>query len=282
MNSKKIVDAIGMLDDKMITDAREPKINRFSTAVKVVAAVLAVLLIPTVVIFGGGQLLGRLGADAADPKYRYAFTQEALMGICKQTMYSKSADDGLMCISANPPEICYADSEKVIFITFEGIYVYNYKEECLEYTVSLDEIGVPYFSQGDRSTYISISESGDYALLTSSENMSSVDRILEYRILNLKNCDIDVPGENETHNFNAFKTEANYYRNANNTLGIFEPDDFVSDRMARFENTDFFVMIDTDETEGALIGFAELVIVNTDGSFTTQRIFDEVSENFAQ
>lgn len=282
MNSEKIVDAIGMLDDKMIADAREPKIKRFPTAVKVVAAVLAVLLIPTAVIFGGGQLLGRIGSDAADPKYRYAFTQEALTGICKQTMYSKYATDGTMCISANPPEICYADSEKVIFITFEGIYVYNYIEECLEYTVSLDKIGVPYFSQGDKSTYISISEDGGYALLTSSENMSSVDRVLEYRILNLKNCDIDVLGKNEIPAFDSFKTEANSYRNANNTLDIFGPDDFVSDRMARFENTDFFVMIDTDESEGALIGFTELVIVNEDGSFTTQRVFDEVSASFAE
>ncbi len=285
MNNEKLVDAIGLLDDNMISDARNPKIKRYPTAIKVIAAVLAVLLIPTFVIFGAGKILGNLGADAADPKYRYAFTEQALADICQQSMYTTVLTTNPpvgATIGANPPEILYADDEKVVFLTYEGVYVYYYIDEQLDTTFSFEKIGVPNAGQGDKATHVSVSGDGKYLLLASSENMSAESGILEYRIINLKNADMDVLGKNVIPDFDVFYTEQNIYGSADNNSGFMDAEDFVGTRMASVGDRDFFVMVDTDENLGAVIGNTELVIVNSDGSFSTRRVFGGIFEEYRE
>ncbi len=285
MNSDKLVDAIGLLDDNMINNARNPKIKRYPVVIKVIAAVLTVLLVPAVVIFGAGKILGNLGADAADPKYRYAFSEQALASICQQSMYTAVLTTNPpvgVTIGANPPEILYADEEKVVFLTYEGVYVYYYIEERLDTTFSFEKIGVPNAGQGDKATHVSISKDGKYMLLTSSENMSDAYRKYERRIINLKNADMEVLDKTKTPDFDVFATEESIYNPAESDFEFMDEKDFVGTRMASIGDTDFFVMVDTDENFGAVIGNTELVIVNSDGSFSTQRVFGGIFEAYRE
>lgn len=281
MNNEKLVDAIGLLDDEMIIDARNPKIRRYPTAVKAVAAVLAVLLVSAGVVFGAGKILGNLGADAADPKYRYAFTEEALAGICRQSMYSvaTTSDPPVgATIGAAPPEILYADEKKVVFLTYEGVYVYDYIAEQLDTSFSFEKIGVPNSCQGDKTTRVSVSKDGKYMLLTSSENMSSPDRKLEYRIVRLQTADIDILGKNETPDFDAYVTEKNIYLYNEPDYDFIDANDFAGSKMASVGDRDFFVMVNSDY--GAVIGNTELVIVNSDGTFTSRKVFAKIFEEY--
>lgn len=283
MNNEKLVDAIGLLDDEMINDARNPKIRQYPVAIKVIAAVLAVLLVPAFVIFGAGKILGNLGADAADPKYRYAFTEEALAGICRQSMYTTvmTSDPPVgATIGANPPEILYADEGKVVFLTYEGVYVYYYTEERLDTSFSFEKIGVPNSGQGDKSTNVSISKDGKYMLLASSENMSSPDRKLEYRIIRLQTADMKILRKNEVPDFDAFDTVENTYNTHENDFEFIDAKDFVGSRMARVGDRNFFVRVKADYN--AVIGNTELVIVNSDGTFTTRKVFAEIFEEYTE
>lgn len=285
MNNEKLVDAIGLLDDKMISDARNPKIKTYPTAIKVIAAVLAVLLIPTFVIFGVGKILGNLGADAADPKYRYAFTEQALADICQQSMYTTVLTTNPpvgATIGANPPEILYADDEKVVFLTYEGVYVYYYIDEQLDTTFSFEKIGVPNAGQGDKATHVSVSKDGKYLLLASSENMSSPDRKLEYRIIRLQTADMHIADKKEVSDFYIFDTVENTYNTHEGDFEFIDAKDFAGLRMASVGDRDFFVMVDTDENLGAVIGNTELVIVNSDGSFSTRRVFGGIFEEYRE
>lgn len=289
MNNQKLVDAIGLLDDEMIVNARTPKVSRFPVAAKVIAAVLAIILVPTIVIFGGGYLFGNIGADTASPEFKYAFTDEALMKACEQSLFSIcfTTDPPVYAsIGANPPEIRFADSDRVIFTTDTGIFVYNYNTRELEKTYSLELIGIPDFAQGDVATHISVDESGDYALLTSSENMSSVDRALEYRILDFTKGTVKKIDRSQIpEDFKVFETKNNIYipkSDSDPDFKYYSPNDFVGSQMASVEDRDFIVLVDTNEDFEAIIGYTELVIINSDGTFSTQRVFDDVLEKFAE
>ncbi len=287
MNNQKLVDAIGLLDDNMILDAHNGKPKK-TLILKAVAAVLAIILVPTIVIFSGGYIFGHIGSDVSDPTLKYAFTQEALMDICQQHIGSISATSDppeYVSVGANPPEIHYADEEKIVFTTLEGVFVYNYNTLQIEKNYSLEKIGIPFFAQGDRATCISVDESGDYALLTSSENMSSVDRALEYRILDFNSGKADKIKNSEIpENFKAFKVEENIYKPKNDSdfsFELYESKDFPSSQMVSFGDKDFFLVIDIQEDTmyNALLGCAEVVIVDSKGSFITKKLFSDFSKS---
>ena len=288
MNNQKLVDAIGLLDDEMIVNARNAKIKRYPLAVKIAAAVIAVLLVPAAVIFGGGYIFGHIGSSACDPALKYAFTEEALMEICQQPMGSvcmTSNPPVYFSVSAMPPEIHYVDKDKIVFTTLEGVFVYNYNTLQIEKSFSLDKIGIPHFSQGDVATDISVDVSGDYALLTSSENMSSADRELEYRILDFISGKVEkIESSQIPENFKAFKTEENIYKPLSDSeleFEFYEAKDFPSSQMVSLGDKDFFLVIDVGESEAfnALLGYAEVIIVNPDKSFTSKSLFTDFSES---
>ncbi len=263
MNNEKLIDAIGMIDDNFIVAAKKSK-SHSSLYTSIIAAILVISLIP-VGMFGGMMLFGSLRANTADPRFQYSFKDEEMKALSKQSLSVENNPSAIFdpdamggTIGTVPVEIHYADNNRIIFTTYNGVFVhYRSAHNYIESSYSVEKMELPGFNQGDITTQIEVDKSGEYALLISSENMSQAGADISYHILNFstgKLTEIDKTQTPET--FEAFELTKNSY--------IKNYDDILSSNMASYidENgnkTDCYISVSRDEEKGYIIGNAELI-----------------------
>ena len=280
MNNEKLIDAIGLIDDKLIADAKKIKVHP-SLYKKVIAAVLIVAIIP-VAIFGGLHLFGRfLLAGSCDPSLKYSFKTIEILTLCETSFnFDGNSAAGATpnslnnSIGANPIEIHYADDMRMIFTTQNGIFehVRLADYEYIESSYNLEKIGLPGFNQGDKTTIIQVDKNGDYAILISSDSMSQANTERCYKMLDFVTGELTEINSNEIPDtFVPFKLSPNSY--------IVKHDDWLSSNMAECtaendKNLQCFIKVSKDEEKGYVIGNAELVEKHEDGSSKTYRLFD--------
>ena len=295
MSSEKLVDAIGLLDDKMIYDAKFKVVRKNHSLVKTVAAVLAFILIPASLITGGFYLFGHIGTDCCQADYSYK--NDKLLKICRIDV-AAFTNNNIPSTDIDKNElygqfgtgvygVVYADDEKVVFTTRKGIFVYNYQTKRIVNNFDLDKMSAYGFNQGDEATHISVDISGDYAVLESSANFSSINKRSSYRLVNLKTGTVDlIEKEDIPDDFTAFETKAmSYCPKGDSDTDFNLPYAWCGDIMASYtnENKDeinFYTNIEPDENGSVIIGNTELVIVYPDNSFTTQRVFADMFPEF--
>ena len=295
MSSEKLVDAIGLLDDKMIYDARFSNVRKNHLFLKITAAVLVLLIIPASMLAGDFFLSGHIGIECCQADYSYK--NDKLLKICRidvaavtnNNTPSTDIDKNELYgqVGTGIYGVVYADDEKVVFTTRKGIFVYNYQTERIVKNFDLDEMGAYGFNQGDEATYISVDISGDYAVLESSDNISGIDKSSSYRLVNLKTGTVDlIEKEDIPDNFTAFETKVMSYC----PKGDFDKDfnlpyAWCGDIMASYTNENgeqinFYTNIEPDENGCVIVGNTELVIAYPDNSFTTQRVFADMFPEF--
>jgi hypothetical protein len=296
----KLIDAIGMIDDEMLYEAEFSGAKRYPNLLRnLAAAVLILLILPSAVC--GFQWIKKLSANAPDPAFRYAYHGDKLLMICRLDMNAtdlqnqKNISDDYDCrelrahVGAGIFGVEYADSEKVVITTGKGIFVYNYKSDYMINYYDLDEIGVPGFNQGDCASSISVDKSGEYCVMQSCDTWTSPE--IEYRLIELSRGEIRKISEEELpESFEPVETEEiDLYSNENKSL----PNTFSGSVSASYtdekgEKYIFYTNIDSDtknlEKEGkrALVGNTDLVIVKPDKTYTQQRIFGCMYEEFAK
>lgn len=281
MSNEKLIDAIGMLDDEMIYEAKFGKVKHFPHIAKVIAAALIIMIIPMAVI-GAFNMLGHMGTDGVYPNTKYSFRNEKLMKICNINITYESYEptpDLKLTMQYIGSEICgveYADDEKVVFTSRTGIFVYNYKSDNIVYTFDLEKIGVPAFNQGDDSySILQVDKSGRYAILKSTDNSGN-----KYHYINLLNGEVKDIAENDIpEDMESIETqEMTYYpeSDSDDSFNYYSPKAHTSSYMANYHNCNFFMCIEPDNKGKLLVGNMELLIVKPDGSFTTQRVFADM------
>ncbi len=278
MNNEKLIDAIGMLDDKLIVDAKKEHF-RISFYIKAIAAVLIIALIP-VAVLAGMQFFGRhLYTDSSDPKYKYAFNTSEYKALCEQSLIVDSNPNVVIdpytlggTIGSVPIEICYADSNRIVFTTYNGIFVhYRNEHDYIESSYSIKKMDLPGFNQGDKTTIIKVHKNGEYALLMSSQNMSQVGADICYNILDFTTGKLTEIDKDETPKaFEAFELSKNSF--------IKNHDDLLSSHMASYENsngdkTDCYISVPKNDEKGYIIGNAQLVEIDKNKNAKTYDLF---------
>lgn len=297
MNNEKLIDAIGLIDDKMIADAKLGRIKKHRYLIPAIAAVLVVLIIPSF-IFGAGYLFGHLGAGGVpDPMLRYSYDSNKLLSICRINL---KATDNKNKKAVSPDYnykelrshvgagifgVEYADEEKVVITTGKGIFIYNYKQDYTIINFDLDKIGVPGFNQGDSASYIRVDKSGRYCVMDSSDGWGIKDSVIEHRIIDFENGTVRLINEDDIpEDFEPFKTiQIDLYSKKNKEL----PHGFPGDVAASYTKSDgekqiFYTNIEADSGAETLVGKTDLVIVSPDKSYTTQRIFANLYDEFSK
>lgn len=186
----KLVDAVGLLDDAIITHAKFSRTyaRRFITGVA--AAALAVLLIPLGTLFflatrPAGAPAPNGGAPRLLSKEECAFPQAELRRYVNQSV--NLSPDATMpgsyyeqSYGANLPEIAYADLERVVFRHGNGVFVYSTKAHEITATYDLEKLGLPPFMQGSVSSWLYVDDLGLYAYLGSFDDDGMNDAV--YRL----------------------------------------------------------------------------------------------------
>ena len=278
MNNEKLIDAIGMLDEKLIVEARKKHFH-VSFYKKAIVAVLIIALIP-VAVFTGMQYFGRhMYADSSDPKYKYAFDTAEYKALCEQSLIVDSNPNVVIdpytmgsSIGSVPIEICYADSNRIVFTTYNGIFVhYRNEHNYIECSYSMKKMNLPGFNQGDKTTFIKVDKTGEYALLMSSQNMSQVGADISYNILDFATGKLTEIDKDETpKNFEAFELSKNSF--------VKNFDDVLSTHMASYENSngekiDCYISVPKDDKKGYIIGNAQLVEIDNSNNGKTYDLF---------
>lgn len=280
MNNEKLVDAIGLIDDKMIYDSKKTHRSYPLFLKRTIAALLIITLIP-VALFGGLHLFGRfMFANSSDPAFKYSFKTTEILSIC-ETSFNVEGNSTVGInpnsinnkLGANPIEIRYADDMRIIFTTQNGIFEYvrlgGY--EYIESSYSLEKMKLPDFNQGDKTTIIQVDKNGDYAILISSENMSQANAERSYKMLNFVTGELTEINKTEIpETFVPFELTSNTY--------IAKYNDWLSSNMATCtaENGDkleCFIKVTKSEDKGYIIGNAELVEVNENGTHKIYKLF---------
>lgn len=282
MNNEKLVDAIGMIDDKLIAQAKAPK-PKTNTIRRVIAAVLIIALIPvgmSAALFGGMFIFGGdLKADSCAPMYRYELEDTEIQALCKQQIISddnKFADGAPENLSDSVGsvaiEIHYADENRVVFTAYNGIFVhYRSAHDYIELSFSTDKMGIPGFNQGDKTTFIEVDENGEHALLKSSNNMSQVGAKITYHLLNLSTGELSEISKDEIpESFRKFELSKNSY--------VKNHDDLLSSKMASYTDEngvkhDCYISVSPDDENGYIIGNAELIEVSENEESRTFDLF---------
>ena len=297
MNNEKLIDAIGLLDDKMIADARIGRIKKHRYLLPAIAAVLIVLIIPSF-IFGAGYLFGHIGAGGVpDPMFRYSYDSNKLLSICRINLKATDSKNKKAVspdynykelrsdVGAGIFGVEYADEEKVVITTGKGIFVYNYKLDITTINFDLDKIGVPGFNQGDSASFIKVDKSGKYCVMDSSNGWGIKDSAIEHRIIDFETGTVRLINEDEIpKNFEPFETiEIDLYSKKNKEL----PHGFSGEVAASYTKSNgekqiFYTNIKADSSSEALVGKTDLVIVAPDKSYTTQRIFANLYDEFIE
>lgn len=291
MNNEKLVDAIGMLDDKLIAQAKAPK-PRTNTIRRIIAAVLIVALIPvgmSAALFGGMFMFGtKLEADSAAPMYRYELEDSEILALNEQPVISEnykysgdssgssdiygSIDNTSDSVGSVAIEIHYADENRVIFTAYNAIFVhYRSAHDYIELSFSTEKMGIPGFNQGDKTTFIEVDKSGEYALLKSSNNMSQAGAKIDYHILNFYTGELTKIKKYEIpEDFEKFELSNNSY--------IENHDDLLSTKMASYSDEngikyDCYISVSPDDENGYIIGNAELVVISENKDVKTYDLF---------
>lgn len=323
MNKDKLVDAIGMLDEEMLFSAQNSKSKVFSLA-RVVAAVLVLLLISgavlgsisllgnreikdysfsrdemrllcNTVIISRGQTLGGYsdetptiaGPSSGEPDSNKG-SAIVTTSSADEIKFSSTQSSVNALVGANPCEIRYADGEKIVFTTHTGIFVYNYVLEEIVASFSLEKMEIHGFNQGDKATSISVHKSGDYAVLTTSDEMSSYNAKKEYRIVDFRDSSVkEINGQQIPEDFKPYILESNDYlpKGDNDTeFRYYTPNAFVSSQKATArcaqtkEVADFIIRIEPDSEGKVTYGNAELLVITPSGSFDTKRLFSSITK----
>ncbi len=282
MNNEKLVDAIGMIDDKLIAQAKAPK-PKTNTIRRVIAAVLIIALIPvgmSAALFGGMFIFGsKLEADSSAPMYRYELEDSEIQALCKQQIivednkYAEGAPENLSdSVGSVAIEIHYADENRVVFTTYNGIFVhYRSAHDYIELSFSTDKMGIPGFNQGDKTTFIEVDKNGEHALLKSSNNMSQVGAKIKYHLLNLSTGELSEISKDEIpKSFRKFELTKNSY--------IKNHDDLLSSKMASYTDEngvkhDCYISVSPDDENGYIIGNAKLIEVRKNEEAKTYDLF---------
>lgn len=286
MNKDKLVDAIGLLDDKMIADAKTKK-ARTPIYKQIIAAVLIITLIP-VALFGGMSLFGRfMYAGSSGPSMEYEFNILELSSLCRTSFDVEiNPDVGINpnslnnTLGANPIEIRHANEMRVIFTTQDGIFeFFKYNDDYIESSFSLKKMGLPSFNQGDNATQMQVDEYGENALLISSNNMSQAGADICYQNLNFVQNKLTDIEKSEALSFEAYELSENRYLNTNKDFAL--NTDWLSSKMAVYYNeegkkVECFIKVPNDVEKGYIIGNAELVEVYEDGSYRIYDLFKQI------
>lgn len=286
MNKDKLVDAIGLLDDKMIADAKTKK-ARTPIYKQIIAAVLIITLIP-VALFGGMSLFGRfMYAGSSGLSIEYEFNILELSSLCRTSFDVEiNTDVGINpnslnnTLGANPIEIRHANEMRVIFTTQDGIFeFFKYNDDYIESSFSLKKMGLPSFNQGDSTTLMQVDEYGENALLISSENMSQADADICYQNLNFVRNELTDIEKSEALRFDAYELSENRYIHTNKDFAL--NSDWLSSKMAVYydekgREVECFIKVPKDVEKGYIIGNAELVEVYEDGSYRIYDLFKQI------
>lgn len=286
MNKDKLVDAIGLLDDKMIADAKTKKAHT-PIYKQIIAAVLIIVLIP-VVLFGGMSLFGRfMYAGSSGPSTEYEFSILELSSLCRSSFDAMlNSDVGINPnslnnnLGANAIEIRHANEMRVIFTTQDGIFeFFKFDKDYIESSYSLEKMGLPSFNQGDSTTLIQIDEYGENALLVSSENMSQSGANISYKNLNFVRNEMTDIEKSDALAFDAYELSENRYLNT--SKDFVDNTDWLSSKMAVYydengKKVESFIRVPKDAEKGYIIGNAELVEVRDDGSYKIYDLFKQI------
>ncbi len=300
MNNEKLVDAIGMLDENIIYDAKFEHIKRIPRLVQFIAAAIVIIVISGVLFGSGFYYFKNMGDNYYLTTGKYSFSKEKLLTVCNINLNKISKDNNndtknpsynkselYKNIGAYTCEIWYADEKKILFTIGTGIFIYDYMSDNIINSFDLEKIRVPGFNQGDVTTYISVDKSGDYALLESSENMFSDNPEIEYHLVNVKNGEVSKIKKNEIpDDFQQFETQdMTYIPKSDSDNNFHYPFAWVSSKMVSYTNSkgeklDFYMNTDINKEGEVLIGNTDLVIVFPDGKFKNQRVFGSVFPAF--
>lgn len=186
----KLADAVGMLDDRTVARAKYSSVytRRFVTGI--VAAVLAVLMIPIGTLF----FLATRPAGAPAPNGSgtrliaaedCAFNQSELNAFVSQTVHL--SPDATMPggfyeqgYGSTLPEIAFAGLNRVVFRYGSGVFVYDTAARAVTATYDLDKLGLPGFRQGSVSAWIFVDDLGLYAYVGSYDDGVMSDTV--YRL----------------------------------------------------------------------------------------------------
>ncbi len=284
MNNEKLVDAIGLIDDNMICDAKKTHRSYSLSFKRAIAAILIITLIP-VALFVGMSLFGRfLYAESSAPSSNFSFSTMELHSLCKTSFNAEVTPDiGVdpnslnNHIGANPIEIQYADDMRIIFTTQNGIFEhFRFSYEYIESNYSLKKMGLPGFNQGDKTTLIEIDKYGENALLISSENMSQENADISYKNLNFVTGELTDIRKIDAITFDAYELQDNKYTYQNHEF--VDSADWLSSNMAvcyteKGDKLECFIRVPKNEDGGYIIGNAELVEVNENGSYKIYKLF---------
>ena len=291
MNNEKLVDAIGMLDDELIAQAKAPK-PRTNSIRRIIAAVLIIALIPvgmSAALFGGMFMFGtKLEADSAAPMYRYELEDSEILALSEQPVISEnykysgdssgsseiygSIDNTSDSVGSVAIEIHYADENRFVFTAYNAIFVhYRSAHDYIELSFSTEKMGIPGFNQGDNTTFIEVDKSGEYALLKSSKNMSQAGAKIDYHILNFYTGELtkikkyEIPEDFEKFELSKNSTIENH-------------DDLLSTKMASYSDEngikyDCYISVSPDDENGYIIGNAELVVISENKDIKTFDLF---------
>lgn len=279
--------------------AYHEKKHRGLKAVSVIAAALVliialVLALPIII----SSENNRVDTDSTMKRYIvtvYSYREDKLLQLCNTDISDQNANkltqknrELFERVGAGVSGVEYADENKVVFTTGKGVFVYDYHDERILLTFDLDTIGVPGFNQGDSGSYIQVDNHGEYAILTSSEDWIDNEN-REYHILDFLSGEskrIDKKGIPD--DFSPAMTEAyRYYpkSDADDTVDL--PASWHSSHMASYidENdrtVGFYTNIERDPDGKVIVGNMDLVIVQPDRSYRTQRVFASLYPEFGE
>lgn len=219
----------------------------------------------------------------------YSFREDKLRQLCESDVNvhnvenhngGKEYEELFQNVGSGISGVVYADAEKVVFTTGRGVFVYDYQKEQMLLTFDLDTLGVPGFNQGDVASAIEVDNKGQYALLISSDNWSDSKPEYEYHKLDFASGEaVQIAQKEIPADFSPVLPEARrYFPKSDSDTAYDLPDSWPSSRMASYinENSEiigFYTNIERDQDGRVTVGNMDLVIVQPDRSYTTQRVF---------
>ena len=279
--------------------AYHEKKHRGIKAVSVIAAalvlIIALALVLSIIQFSEND---KANTDLTTKRYTvtaYSYREDKLLKLCNTDISDQNANkltqknrELFERVGAGVCGVEYADENKVVFTTGKGVFVYDYHDEQILLTFDLDTIGVPGFNQGDIGSYIEIDNHGEYAILTSSDDRYDNEK-REYHLLDFLSGESKRIDKKEIpDDFSPAMTEAyRYYpkSDADDTVDL--PASWHSSHMASYidENdrtVGFYTNIERDPDGKVIVGNMDLVIVQPDRSYRTQRVFASLYPEFGE
>lgn len=263
------------------------------------ACLIVVIIAVTVVVRNGTNLFNKISVTSFSQSSRYSYDNNKLLLICRMDINpNANNNDNINTEEYDINElrsqvgtgilgVDFADDEKVVITTGKGVFVYNYKLNKMINTFDLDKIGVPGFNQGDKSSFIRVDKSGEYAILESSDNWFDIDSFVEYHNINFKSGEVNRINKSEIpKDFSLFETEPMKYHPDSDSDENFDlpyswPGTITSSYInSNGENITFYTNIERSSDNKVIVGNTDLVIVSPNRSYTTQKIFGCIFPEF--